>query len=247
MIFKQALFTPMKKIGLLFIAVSISAACCTPAADSSAQTDTSKQQEAPDSAATKIPVNARLPFGFADLLNYSQPKQWKADAENYGQLKQPDGKAFEAISYYFQTLSKAQTLTTLPDAVEKNYIQIGPVCTDTFYCDNQTQQKTDSLKFRLPDIGNYECYYFFERSKIRDSEYGSLLLLDPKTKKGKTLNIYYRIGGEQSINYRYFYINDNEIKLFEGYCYDDGCSLKECFRVNIDAGGLIKVDEIRQN
>jgi hypothetical protein len=236
----------MKKIGILFIALSISAVCCTPAADSSTQTDTSKQYDTLVAAAIKIPVNAQLPFGFADLLNYSQPKHWEADSKNYGQLKLPDSKAFEAISYYFQTLHKAQTLTTMPDVVEKNYLQIGPICTDTFYCDNLTQQKTDSLKYRLPDIGNYECYYFFERSKNRDSEYGSLLLLDPKTKKGKTLNIHYMIGGEQSINYRYFYINDNEIKLFEGYCYDDGCSLNERFRVKIDAGGEIKIDEIRQ-
>jgi len=45
------------------------------------------------------------------------------------------------------------------------------------------QISTDSCRYRLTNMGIYECYY-------SNSRYGNLLLLDPKTNKGKLLNIY---------------------------------------------------------
>jgi len=69
------------------------------------------------------------------------------------------------------------------------------------------------------------------------------LLLDPTRKRGKTLNIYYEVAGDQQVNFRYFLLEGETIKIYEGSCYDDGCSLSEKFTVYIKSNGNILISE----
>ena len=150
----------------------------------------------------EILINADLPFGYKELINFNYPKRWEGDLENYGHLKQPNGKEFEKIGEYYSEIHSRKTQKTKPEILELTHLKLGTDFLDPIYFDTLTQQKTDSLKYRLPDIGNYQCYYFFETSKKNAGEYGNLLLLYPKTKTRKTFNNYYRVNGEQSVSYR---------------------------------------------
>ena len=92
----------------------------------------------------------------------------------------------------------------------------------------------------MPNIGIYECYYSYER-------YGNLLLLDPKTKNGKLLNIYADdIGGDSHTILRYFFIDKNVINIYEGSCYDDGCNLDEKFKIIINQDGEININQMQK-
>lgn len=132
-----------------------------------------------------------------------------------------------------------------PEILEFKHIKIGKDFLNTVYYDTITQHKIDSLKYRLPDIGDYQCYYFYEQSKKIFGQYGNLLLLDPKSKTGKTLNIYYEVGGDQHVSFRYFYLDKSTIKIYQGSCYDDGCGLTESFNVNIKSDGQITIEELK--
>lgn len=188
-----------------------------------------------------IQINRNFPFGCENLTT----KYWPADPKRYGRLKQPDEKEFEKLSECYAQINKTPTLPLKPEITESQHIKIGKDFQNTAYFDTIAQQSCDSLKYRLPDVGIYQCYYFFEQSKIQFGDYGTLLLFEPNIKTGKTLTIYYEVGGDQHVNYRYFFIAENAIKIFEGACYDDGCSLTEKFTVNIEADGKITVNELK--
>lgn len=238
----------MKQAFIPFIIFLLSSACSNSATETSANTDSSAihSPAVTPAAGNEIQITADLPFGYKELINFSYPKRWEGDSENYGHLKQPDGKEFENIGEYFNEIHSRKTQKNKPEILELTHLKLGTDFPDIIYVDTLTQQKTDSLKYRLPDIGKYQCYYFFESSKKIYGDYGVLLLLDPNTKTGKTINIYYMVGGEQSVSYRYFYIDGTIIKIYEGAYYDDGCSLNACFQVTIEASGQVKIDDIRQ-
>lgn len=37
---------------------------------------------------------------------------------------------------------------------------------------------------------------------------------------------------------RYFVIDNGEINIYEGYCYDDGCSLEHKFKIAFNEGNI---------
>lgn len=212
--------------------------------------NSSNQNVTKDSSITQterdeIKINVTLPFGCAELTEFKYPKHWNGDLENYGQLKQPKGQEFDNIGQYFSAINKVETIKLKPKILEVNHIKIGKDFLNTVYYDTISQQRIESLKYRLPNIGNYQCYYFLEQSQKLYGNYGNLLLLDPKSKKGKTLNVYYEVGGDQHVNFRYFYLDGETIRIYEGSCYDDGCDLTERFSVNIKTDGQIIINELK--
>ena len=50
--------------------------------------------------------------------------------------------------------------------------------------------------------------------------------------------------GESQTLLRYFFIENRIIHIYDAYCYDDGCSLDETFRVVVKPGGEVEVDEV---
>jgi len=237
----------MKNLLLLFICCHAIWSCSYQTTDNSNSADKSATNDSliAQTVTSEIQINGSLPFGCADLTNYKYPKRWDADMENYGQLKQPQGKEFEDIGQCFGAINKAAPHPVKPDIHAATHLKIGKDFLNTFYYDTIAQQKIDSLKYRLPDIGNYQCYYFYEQSESIYGYYGILLLLDAKSKAGKTLNVYYEVSGDQHVEFRYFYFDGVTIRIYEGSCYDDGCGLTENYRVNITADGQITVVELK--
>jgi len=233
----------MKKLLIIFTFLSTISSCSNKAVDNSSSKDTpvTKDILTEPIGTSEIQINTSVPFGCSNLTT----KHWEADPKRYGRLKQPEEKEFEAIGECYASINKANTQQLKPEIIETKHIKIGVDFKNTVYFDTIAQQNIDSLKYRLPDIGNYQCYYFFEQSKNMYGDYGTLLLLDPKLKTGKTLNIYYEVGGDQHVNFRYFFIDSETIKIYEGSCYDDGCGLTENFTVNIKAEGKIIITELK--
>ena len=119
-------------------------------------------------------------------------------------------------------------------------MEINDIFKNTNNLDTVMQISIDNCRYRLPNIGIYECYYSYQR-------YGNLILLDPKTNEGKLLNIYANdLGGDSHTTLRYFYIDKNEIHIFEGICYDDGCSLDEKIKIIINQDGEININQMRK-
>ena len=184
---------------------------------------------------SKIKINANFPFGCAYLTKIKYPKHWEGELENYGQLKKPSGKEFDDIGQCFAAINLAKTIKS-PKFQSLEVLKIGDNYKGAYNIDTLLQKSIDSCKYRLPNIGMYECYYSFER-------YGNLLLLDPKTKKGKLLNIYADdIGSDSHTILRYFFIDKNAINIYEGSCYDDGCNLDEKFKIIINQDGEININ-----
>lgn len=187
----------------------------------------------------KIKINANFPFGCAELTKFKYPKHWEGDLEYYGQLKKPGGKEFDDIGQCFAAINLAKTIEP-PQVQSLQVLKIGNNYKGAYNIDSLLQKSIDSCKYRLPNIGIYECYYSYDR-------YGNFLLLDPKTKKGKLLNIYNNdIGGDSHTILRYFFIDKNVINIYEGSCYDDGCNLDEKFKIIINKEGELSISQIQK-
>ncbi len=209
--------------------------------DNSNSVDTSATKDnliaLPDTSTIKI--NANFPFGCADLTKFKYPKHWEADLKNYGQLKKPSGKEFDDIGQCFAAINLVKTIKS-PKFQSLELIKIGDNYKGAYNIDTLLLKSIDSCKYRLPNIGIYECYYSYER-------YGNLLLLDPKTKNGKLLNIYADdIGGDSHTILRYFFIDKNVINIYEGSCYDDGCNLDEKFKIIINQDEEINISQVEK-
>jgi len=182
----------------------------------------------PQTNSNTIKINGAFPFGCVNLRKFKYPKHWEGDLENYGQLKRPNSKEFEDIGKCFQGINLIKTIE--PPKVEKlEHLKIGDNFKEIYSLDTLLQKSIDSCRYRLPNLGIYETYYLYQQDTKPNSFgiYGNLLLLDPKTKKGKLLNIYFEGGGDQSTVFRYFLIDKDIIRIFEGSCHDDGCNLFE--------------------
>ncbi|MFN5213659.1 MAG: hypothetical protein ACK5DY_03505 [Bacteroidota bacterium] len=231
----------MKDLLLIFFTFSIIWSCSNQTLDSSNSEDTSatKDNLIAQSDTSKIEINADFPFGCADLTKFKYPKHWEGDLENYGQLKKPSGKKFDDIGQCFASINLVKTIKS-PKFKSLEILKIGDNCKGASNIDTLLQKSIDSCKYRLPNIGTYECYYSYER-------FGNLLLLDPKTKNGKLLNIYADdIGGDSHTILRYFFIDKNVINIYEGSCYDDGCTLDEKFKIIINKDAEININQMQK-
>lgn len=186
-----------------------------------------------------IQINGSFPFGCAELTKFKYPKRWEGDLENYGQLKKNNAQEFEKIGACFDAINMSKIIKS-PHTQSIELIEIGDNFKNAFNLDTLMQISIDSCRYRLPNMGIYECYYSYSR-------YGNLLLLDPKTNEGKLLNIYANdLGGDSHTILRYFYIDKNTINIYEAYCYDDGCSIYETFKIVVKKDGEIKINQLNK-
>lgn len=183
-------------------------------------------------------------FGCSLLDSLQYPKYWKADSIYYGQLQEQGRIEFGAIQACFSHIHSRKPQRALPEFKSLNLIKIEgdrvlPNLNDTLY-----QQQLDSLRYRLPNLGKLQGYYFYQQSPGGYGGYGNLLLLDSISGTGNVLNIHRLVSGEQNTSYRYFNLVKNKIKIYDGYCYDDGCSLKESYVIQIKNNGAIDMDAL---
>jgi len=189
---------------------------------------------------TPIQINTTFPFGCIELTKLSFPKIW--DGVGDGTLKQPQGKEFNNIYECFQRINSAKTIK-LPDILKLEHLKIGKNPSDILHYDTIVQSSFDSCRYRLPDVGIYNCYYSFRQARKQFGEYGNILFLDPKTKIGKTLNIYHETGGNDDVSLRYFYMDMGVIKLYEGSCSADDCNLVEAYSIAVKQDGKIIIKQ----
>jgi hypothetical protein len=176
------------------------------------------------------------------LIKYKYPRYWRGHTEG---LLQPNGKEFEDIAQCFIKINTGKTIGS-PKPKTIDLLTIGDNFKNSYNLDTVLQKATDSCRYRLPNIANYECYYSFQQNTKPDSFglYGNLLLLEPKTKEGKLLNIYSQLSGDAHIDIRYFFIEKNVIRIYEGACYDDGCYLDEKCKISINQDGEIHIKQV---
>lgn len=192
-----------------------------------------------------IPINANLPLGYTRLSKLKCPVLWKADPENYGHLKSPGNKEFENLSAYYSILISSKTIGS-PHVSTLSYLDINDHQRTDNYFDTVAAKQIDSCIYRLPNMKDFECYYFRNYSnKNSGGQYGNLLLLNNKTKAGKTITIYFEYGGEQNIAMRYFLIDKEKINIYEGSYYDDGCRLVATHKIEVDAAGELLVSKMK--
>jgi hypothetical protein len=232
-------YNAMKNFFLLIIVCTTSWSCSNQTSEHSIAPDPSNENDhfmaQTDSA--QIQVNTNYPFGCADLAKMNHPTYWEGDLAHYGHLKQPHGQEFEKIRQCFNAIHSAQTIKS-PRIRKLELIEIGDFFKNANNLDTAMQLSIDSIRYRLPNMGIYECYYSYQR-------YGNLIFLDPETNEAKLINIYADdLGGDGQTKLRYFYLEKSEILIFQGACYDDGCSLAKEFKVIINADGSIAVSSL---
>lgn len=231
----------MKYLLLIIVFCSTIWSCSNQTTDNSIYLDTlkSKYNLIGQADTTEIQINASFPFGCADLTKFIYPKHWEGDLENTGHLRSPNGQEFEDIGKCFNVINSAKTIKS-PRLEKLELLEIGDIFKNVNNLDTLMQISIDSCRYRLPNIGMYECYYSYQH-------YGNLILLDPKTNVGKLLNIYADdLGGDSHTILRYFYIDKNEISIYEATYYDDGCSLDEKYKIIMNPDGGIDINTLKK-
>lgn len=234
----------MKLKILSLISVLTLLACNSKVSDISLKSKIPKSTETTptQSIIDTLKINTKFPFGYSGLAKFKYPKFWKGDLENYGQLIKPDGEDFDQIGEYFRKLHANPTIGNSPEVTKIEQITLKY---DNDYLDSIASKSVNNVKFRLPNVGKFKCYYSFQQAKGRFGEYGNLLLIDSITKIGKVINVYNEVSGDQSVEFRYFTFDGKTIKLYNGICYDDGCELTETNNISIQNDGQIIVEEIK--
>lgn len=192
--------------------------------------------------AHQIEINTTYPFGSSLLASFKYPKYWEEDPYNYERLKSPEGKELADISTLLSGIYNGKTIQgPVVDSIE--FLNLNErYKDDLYYFDTLAVKSLDSCLYRLPDFGKYECYFYRQHSmKITYGIYGSLLLLDPTTRIGKLLTLFFEYGGDQHVNLRYFLIANDTINIYDGSCYDDGTTLMESFKIIVKNESKIEV------
>jgi hypothetical protein len=196
---------------------------------------------------SKVQIDSNFPFGCIELSNFKYPKKWTSTGGDGSEFSDKDEKELKYLSDCFHNINHGNSMLT-PKVEHLEILKIGTNYKNaSHYFDTLAIKSIENCKFRLPRIGIYHCYYFFQESKTHSyGDYGNLLLLDTLNRKGKLLNIYYDYGGDQSVSSRYFLIDKNVINLYGGSCYDDGCGLSETFRIKISQEGKVEIARIQK-
>lgn len=231
----------MRNLTITIIACLTTWSCSNQTADNSITADgsTLKDNLIEQANTTIIQINTNFPFGCAELTKFKYPKHWEGDPENYGHLKKPYGQEFDHIGQCFDAINFAKTIKS-PKPQTLEILEIGDNFKQAHNLDTSMQRSIDSCRYRLPNIGIYECYYAY-------LHYGNLLLLDPVTKNGKLLNIYANdLGGDSHTILRYFFIDKNIIQIYEAYYYDEGCSMYEAYNIIVHTDGEIEINQLKK-
>ena len=194
---------------------------------------------------SNIPINADLPFGPSLLETYKFPTEWsRLESDPKGQI---NNKKLSEIQELFNGINLAKSINS-PKIKELEFINLSDFKDSLLF-------SIDSIKYRLPNLGPYECFYSFmdvSRPHEEDKDYeersdqlietGNLILYDPKTQKAKVINIYNSIAGIFWGSGRYFYLGKNEeIKLFYHKSDEDVSKLLQRFTIKVQNNGKIKI------
>lgn len=164
------------------------------------------------------PLNGKFPFGSVYL-------------EDINTFLDSDSLYLESnykkIYNYYESLNKLKTISKLEISdTAFIHLQYGQPFNRSSFTDSITTS-LDSVRYKLEDIGPYECYYtqiddrfvkyppgFYDEERLCRSS-GNLILYNPLSRLAKVITVYNRITQPYETEYRFFFINKNkEIKLF---------------------------------
>ena len=202
----------------------------------------------------KSQVTQAYPFGCSILVTHKFPPHWEASHDNRDSVMTLNESEFFHTSAYYEVMSRAKTFS--PPPIENvEHIKIGNE--NTCSCTNSLS--LDSCRFKLKNIGKYQCYYLsddiyqndaFEKSCPNNTclLYGDLVLYDSSSRSAKVLLIYFEGGSGSGENkgtpFRYFFITkEKSIELYDGICNDDGCDMRNTWSIHVLDNGEIDVKE----
>lgn len=192
----------------------------------------------------------RYPFGCPTLVRFAFSDEWNiidfSGTANMGHSIYQ--KALLEINACLQDINHSASIEKpqINKSEKFSYFNEGDLtCNDA--------GSLDSALVSLLDMGPYNAYYAFgnfhgdkpaETIFTPDDclEYGNLVLVDPKTKNAKVLNLYSVKEKDKTINLRLFYIDENKlIHIKEIFCDEKYCKILKRFTVNVENNGQIKV------
>lgn len=195
-------------------------------------------------------VNRKLPYG-SELLASEKIENRCFESQAHT-IKLTDIELKSIENYYKPQLADSSLI--LSGLKEFDYIKLG----DEEYCfclngkiPNNYQIDFNNYNYRLPDNNGFHIYY--STGKLEEEKpnsfcrntcltYGNLILYNYKSAKAHILNIFFEGYGDQHTSSRYFFIDENyNIKIFENFCYDDGCVLIKKYIISIGRDQRIKI------
>jgi hypothetical protein len=239
----------MKLLRFIIILIPEIYSCSNTISDNSNYSDTTSTNKTvvAQSDTELVNINTSFPFGSAELRKYKYPHYWEENHDRYGPAKSPESKKLADISTLLSSINHAKTI--LPPKIKNfEYLDLNKKYkSDLYHFDTTAIKSLDSCVYRLPNFKNYQCYYYRQQTtRSNYGDYGSLLLLDPAIGTGKLLTLYFEYGGDQSVVLRYYFMDNDTIHLYDGYCYDDGTTLSESFKIFINPEGKIEAKEIKK-
>jgi hypothetical protein len=199
-----------------------------------------------------------FPFGPAMLVNTKFPDYWVHDDSSRTYFK----NVSDSIVQYYHRLNTNNT--HVKDLALGGLLIEVVKSTGSSYEDDSVVfnraliTAVSNLKYRLPDIGPYQCYYAYNESAERPgfpsdkngkrnetyeetpsyyTSAGNLVFYNPLEKSVKVLNIYHTIQIPFEIREKWFYIDRNAIRIFRIYGDEEGTSMKEVYRIKINSKG----------
>jgi hypothetical protein len=202
-----------------------------------------------------IPGESQFPFGCPAVIEIPFPNTWKI-IENQGTEKMEFSyfnKALLSINTCLANINHAGTHQNKPTIKKATHLKLSD---NAMFCDEYL--KTDSIIYKLDDMGPYHAYYAFGNYYALNGhekpysptdncvEYGNLVLVNKKTQEAQVLNLYMAKGRDNDISLRVFYIdNEKSIQIKEFDCDATSCRFNQHYVVKVKQDGKISAQKIK--
>jgi len=208
-----------------------------------------------------ISAISTLPFGCPSLITHKFPKQWDVPTIDGYTPKKPISrhqKELEKVRNFYDRLNAIKPISA-PQIKHTKYLNADH--DDSLFIKDIQKFKIRSVfKYRLPDIGDFQCYYqtfdipgvyssAFSTDSVRYLateflDYGNLVLYNPKTKQANVLNIYYSSTNQERFgtDYKFFFINTKKtVQIFTAEGNEESSGLEKHQEITILSNGGILI------
>lgn len=188
-----------------------------------------------------------LPFGSKILIDFHFPPDWYIAGSASKKEEVIEDTFINAYQFYSELIKRKATIKLPINRLE--YIRLNYPYR---FLDSITDS-TDSIRYQLPNIGPYECYYSqivakgFTSDNLEDekeicSESGNLILYDPHTHNAKVLNVFFKAESFVLEDTRLFYIDKTgSIQIFNCSGDDESVDFKKEFVINVGKNGEVVI------
>lgn len=185
------------------------------------------------------PIIEKYPFGAKQLIEHQFPNEDFEIILSKSKNKTNFSSTFLNIwNYYFDINKPTNNTCFLPPIKEYKKIQLQGIneWSNGLHSINTNLKDpfaNPKFNFRLPNIANYEVYYLSNLDNESNCDLsekftftslfnncdvnGILLLYDSKTQVANIANVYSISSNPTNVSYRFFYIHNDKIHIFEGY------------------------------